>query len=334
MTSLVLTLTETLRYRGAIGQWSWVLHRITGLGVLFFFILHVIDTSWSVFFPGKYEEAIAIYQTPLFTMGEFALVAAVVYHALNGLRIAIFDYRPQWWRHQQQAAVYVLLVTVIILILTYMIMFGAFLRYVNSNPTFLPLDQVLLAQLPFGAGMIIAAGIALALSFVYGLVRPEANVVTARREPSRFERFMWQYMRISGVLILPLVFGHLAMMHVIQGVFDITGANLPITGTNAVNTSGLATEFVFHRWSMAIAGVYVWRIYDIALLVLSGIHGFNGLRYVFTDYARQPVIRRALVILCVIGAVVLLAVGGAAMLAGVPETAIEMAAEAVRNAGR
>src|SRR5690606_36170535 len=109
VTSLVYTLTETLRYRGAIGQWSWVLHRVTGLGVLFFFILHIIDTSWSAFFPGLYEEAIAIYQTPLFTLGEFALIGAVVYHALNGLRIVVFDYRPQWWRHQQQAAVYVLL---------------------------------------------------------------------------------------------------------------------------------------------------------------------------------------------------------------------------------
>src|SRR5690606_22886439 len=94
LTSLVYTVTETLRYRGAIGQWSWVLHRITGLGVLFFLVLHVIDTSWAVFYPGLYEEAIKIYQTPLFTAGEFALVAAVVYHALNGIRIAVFDYRP------------------------------------------------------------------------------------------------------------------------------------------------------------------------------------------------------------------------------------------------
>mgnify|MGYP006202831449 CR=1 FL=1 len=36
MTALVYTLTETLRYRGKVGQWSWVLHRLTGLGVVFF----------------------------------------------------------------------------------------------------------------------------------------------------------------------------------------------------------------------------------------------------------------------------------------------------------
>ena len=76
MTSLVYTITETMRYRGAIGQWSWVLHRITGLGVLLFLTLHVIDTSWSVFYPALYVEAIAYYQSPLFTLGELALVAA------------------------------------------------------------------------------------------------------------------------------------------------------------------------------------------------------------------------------------------------------------------
>src|SRR6266496_5275299 len=108
LTSLVLTLTETMRYKGALGQWSWVLHRITGLGVVFFLTLHVIDTSWAVFYPQLYVEAIATYQTPLFTIGEFGLVACVIYHALNGLRIAVIDYKPVWWKYQQRAAMYVL----------------------------------------------------------------------------------------------------------------------------------------------------------------------------------------------------------------------------------
>lgn len=100
MTSLVTTITETLRYRGAIGQWSWVLHRVTGLGVVLFLTLHVVDTSWALFYPALYEDAIAAYQSPLFTIGEFALVACVVYHALNGLRIALFDARPSLWKYQ------------------------------------------------------------------------------------------------------------------------------------------------------------------------------------------------------------------------------------------
>jgi len=327
LTALVYTVTETLRYRGAIGQWSWVLHRITGLGVLFFLVLHVVDTSWASFFPAQYEEAIKIYQTPLFTIGEFGLVAAVVYHALNGLRIALFDYKPSWWKHQQRAAVIVLAATVIILVPTFIFMFQHVLNFYAEEPDILPLGVVLGAQLPFVAGIGGAIILALLLSALWGLV---AGGQTGKRlKPSRGEKFWWSYMRISGVLILPLVFGHLGMMHVIQGVFDITAAQGAVVGTDFVNASGAATEFVGARWGFGIAGVYIWRVYDIALLALAVIHGFNGLRYVLTDYASHSVVRRAMVYLCIIGAVALLIVGGAALLNGVDEKAIEMAQEAI-----
>ena len=327
MTALVYTVTETLRYRGAIGQWSWVLHRITGLGVLFFLVLHVVDTSWASFFPAQYEEAIKIYQTPLFTIGEFGLVAAVVYHALNGLRIALFDYKPSWWKHQQRAAVYVLAATGIILVPTFIFMFQHVLNHYATDPSFLPLDVVLGAQLPFVAGIGGAIILALLLSGLWGLVA--GSQAGERLKPSRGEKFWWSYMRVSGVLILPLVFGHLGMMHVVQGVFDITAAQGAVVGTDIVNATGAATEFVSARWNYGIAGVYVWRLYDFALLALAVIHGFNGLRYVLTDYARNSTVRRAMVYLCIIGTVVLLAVGGAALFNGVDEKAIEMAQEAI-----
>lgn len=329
MTALVTTVAETLRYRGAIGQWSWVLHRLTGLGVLFFLILHVIDTSWSVFYPAKYEEAIAIYQSPLFTLGEFALVAAVVYHALNGLRIVIFDYNPHLWKHQSKAALGVLGVSVLILIPTFIGMMGHVLNHYSGNPFIMPLGDILLAQLPFMAGMGAALIASIVLSGAYGLVAGNSNPVK-KGKPSRLERFWWSFMRISGTLIIPLVFGHLAMMHVLQGVFDITaGNNFATVGTNLTNASGTATEFVFNRWSYAIAGVYVWRLYDFALLALAAIHGFNGLRYVLTDYAGNTLLKRALVIMCIIGATILLAVGGAALFATVDSTAIRMAQQAI-----
>lgn len=332
MTSLVYTVTETLRYRGAIGQWSWVLHRVTGLGVLLFFVLHVIDTSWSVFYPDKYEEAIKIYQTPLFTIGEFALVAAVVYHALNGIRIAILDNRPAMWKHQQQAAIYVLVGTVLILIPVFIGMFGHVLAYYNSSPDILPLGTVLMAQLPFAAGIAIAIIAALVLSALYGAVAGDRAGRPQRKSPA--ETFWWSYMRVSGVLILPLVFGHLAMMHVLQGVFDITAQDTNVVLTGVANASGTATEFVFQRWSFAIAGIYIWRLFDIALLALVALHGFNGLRYVLTDYAGNTLVRRAMVILCIIGTVVLLAVGGAALIKGVDETAIQMAQQSLQGLGQ
>lgn len=332
MASLVVTVRELLRYRGAIGQWSWILHRLTGLGVVFFLVLHVIDTSWAVFYPELYEKAIASYQSPLFTIGEFALVFAVVYHAFNGLRIAVLDFKPEWWKHQERAAMAVFGATVVLLVPVFIGMLGHVIDHYNGSDIFiLPLGEVLVEQLPFLVGMVVAGIGALILSFIVGSITGnEAQTVPAKASGSTIERFWWSFMRISGILIVPLVFGHLAMVHVIQGVFDITLADHVVVGTNLINQSGTATEFVAHRWGFLTGGVAIWKVYDIALLALVTVHGFNGLRYVLTDYTMgNPVLRRASIYLCVIGAVVLLAVGGSALLSTIEPDSIDMAREAL-----
>lgn len=329
MTSLVLTLSETLRYRGAIGQWSWVLHRLSGLGVVLFLTLHVIDTSWSVFYPELYVRAIASYQSPLFTIGEFGLVAAVVYHAYNGLRIVIFDYRPRWWKYQQKGAYIVLVATGLTLVPVFLLMFSHVLHYYEGNPQVLPLLDVIKEQLPFLVGFVVAGIAAVLLALITSPFIKEGGSKTQER---RIERFWWSFMRVSGALIVPLVFGHLIMMHVIQGVFDLTVAGHFVVGTDAQNVSGTAVEFVANRWNHLIGPVAIWRIYDLALLGLVTLHGFNGLRLVLTDYTMSnKIARRAAVYLCVIGAVALLVVGGAALLSTIEPQAISLAEEAMRN---
>lgn len=331
MTTLVTTITETLRYRGNIGQWSWVLHRVTGLGVVFFLTIHVIDTSWAFFYPDLYVHAIAVYQTPLFTIGEFALVAAVVYHALNGLRIIIFDYRPKWWKHQSQAALLVVGLTIMLLLPVFVGMFGHVLAFYNEpDRQTLGLVDVIVSQLPFVAGIGGAAILAVIASFAAGMfVKDQGKAGGGIKRGSGFERFWWSFMRVSGILIVPLVFGHLAMMHVIQGVFDITTQGYNVVGTDTVNMSGTAVEFVANRWNFLFAGIAVWRFYDFALLALVVAHGFNGLRYVLTDYLMdKPVFRRAAVYFCVMGASVLLILGGLALLNTIDSDAIRIAEEA------
>lgn len=339
MNSLVTTLTETLRYRGAVGQWSWVLHRLSGLGVVLFLTLHVIDTSWAVFYPDLYEHAIATYQSPLFTIGEFGLVAAVIYHAYNGLRIVVFDYNPRWWKHQQRAAIGVLALTAVTLVPVFALMLSDVLEHYGHDPFILPLGSVIEGQLPFVVGIAVAAVGAVLLSGFVGLVTGNEQG-TGSGKGSSLERFWWSYMRISGVLIVPLVFGHLAMMHVLQGVFALTEAGSTIIGTNGlINVSGTATEFVLSRWNTSLsgpnAGVALWKLYDIGLLFLVTVHGFNGLRYVLGDYlSDSPLLRRAATYLCIIGGVVLLLVGAAALFAGIQPTAIEMACHAQEELGK
>lgn len=334
-----MTLTETLRYRGAIGQWSWVLHRLTGLGVVLFLVLHVVDTSWAVFYPSLYEKAIATYQSPLFTLGEFALVFAVVYHAYNGLRIAIFDAKPMWWRHQNKAAWVVLGLTAITLVPTFVLMFSHVIDfYGEEGSQVLPVGEVLVEQIPFLVGIVVAGIAAVLYSGLTSVFVRKDTPGTGRGSVG--ERFWWSYMRVSGLLIVPLVFGHLAMMHILQGVFDLTTAHSVVGTAGASSATGIiigdgfnysatATEFVAERWSHLVAGVAIWKVYDIVLLMLVTLHGFNGLRYVLTDYTMgNSMMRRAAIYFCLIGGVTLLVVGAGALLGSIDIEAIEMAQEA------
>jgi succinate dehydrogenase / fumarate reductase cytochrome b subunit len=97
MSSLKATLGGYARYRGREGQLSFILHRVSGLGTLLFLGVHILDTSTVYFFPSLYEHAIALYRTTIAGVGELALVAAVLFHGINGLRIAYFDWKPGLW---------------------------------------------------------------------------------------------------------------------------------------------------------------------------------------------------------------------------------------------
>ena len=79
-------------YRGGIGQWSWVAHRVTGVLVLIFLFTHILDTALIMLGPVWYNKIIAIYRLPLFGILEIGLFAAVLYHALNGVRIILVDF--------------------------------------------------------------------------------------------------------------------------------------------------------------------------------------------------------------------------------------------------
>jgi succinate dehydrogenase cytochrome b subunit len=88
-------ISKYITYRGGEGQWSWLLHRITGIGVFIFLLAHIVDTAMIGWGPKAYNEAMAIYRHPLFRVGEVALAGAVLYHALNGVRIIIIDFWPE-----------------------------------------------------------------------------------------------------------------------------------------------------------------------------------------------------------------------------------------------
>jgi len=102
-------------YRGGPGMLAWALHRITGVAVLLFLFMHIIETSLLGFGPAVYNSTLNIYKQAWFKPFEFLLVAAVIYHALNGIIVMIVDFWPASTRYHRQmlwagAAVFVVLV--------------------------------------------------------------------------------------------------------------------------------------------------------------------------------------------------------------------------------
>ena len=90
-------------YRGQLeGMWSWVAHRVTGLLIFVFLLVHVLDTSLVRVSPEAYNDVIATYKNPIVGLGEAGLVAAVIFHAFNGLRLMAVDFWAKGTRYQRQ----------------------------------------------------------------------------------------------------------------------------------------------------------------------------------------------------------------------------------------
>ncbi len=88
-------------YRGDPAMWAWVLHRITGATIFFFLFVHVLDTALVRVSPEAYNEVVNTYKTPIVGLMEVGLVAAVLYHALNGVRVILIDFWHQGPKYQR-----------------------------------------------------------------------------------------------------------------------------------------------------------------------------------------------------------------------------------------
>ena len=93
--------TGTL-YRGREGMWSWVAHRISGVLIFLFLFAHVLDTALVRVSPEAYNDIMETYKNPIVGLGEAGLVAAVIFHALNGLRVVAVDFWSKGPRYQRQ----------------------------------------------------------------------------------------------------------------------------------------------------------------------------------------------------------------------------------------
>jgi succinate dehydrogenase / fumarate reductase membrane anchor subunit len=120
-------------------------------------------------------------------------------------------------------------------------------------------------------------------------LRPAEKSRYKRRSKSRsnFELWSWVFMRGSGVLLLVLVFGHL-FVNLMLG-----------EGIHAIDFA-----FVAGKWSNPF-----WQVWDMLMLWLAELHGFNGVRTIINDYAEKDSTRWVLKTLLVASALVVLVLG-------------------------
>jgi succinate dehydrogenase / fumarate reductase membrane anchor subunit len=89
------------------------------------------------------------------------------------------------------------------------------------------------------------------------------------RPAGGYELAWWYFMRISGIVLVFLALGHLFIMHIINNVEKVNYA------------------FVANRWADPETGV-LWRLWDLAMVNLAVLHGFNGLREILYEYIVRP----------------------------------------------
>ncbi|MFL5756364.1 MAG: succinate dehydrogenase, cytochrome b556 subunit [Chloroflexota bacterium] len=91
-----------LQYRGGPGMLAWAFHRISGVAIWAFVLLHVLDIWLVGANPTLYDDVLRVYASPIGRVGETLLGAALLYHALNGLRIIVIDFWPAMTRYHRQ----------------------------------------------------------------------------------------------------------------------------------------------------------------------------------------------------------------------------------------
>ncbi len=82
-------------------MWAWMLFRISGLVLVFYLFVHVwVISQGRIGGPEAIDNLFEFFDKPLLVFLDLMLVAAVLYHALNGVRIILMDLGVGVHRHK------------------------------------------------------------------------------------------------------------------------------------------------------------------------------------------------------------------------------------------
>lgn len=86
-----------ISYRGGTGQLTFIMHRVSGLGILVFLSMHILLESTAHFAPQLYDSLNEGLRTPMALAAETVMAFLVIFHGVNGFRIAYIDlFHPEF----------------------------------------------------------------------------------------------------------------------------------------------------------------------------------------------------------------------------------------------
>jgi succinate dehydrogenase / fumarate reductase, membrane anchor subunit len=97
----------------------------------------------------------------------------------------------------------------------------------------------------------------------------QRTATTPSSTRGNWEMYGWLFMRVSGVILVLLVLGHLLIQLILEG-----------------GVSRIGFAFVAGRWASPW-----WQVWDLLMLWLAMLHGSNGLRTIINDYAEHTTTR-------------------------------------------
>jgi succinate dehydrogenase / fumarate reductase cytochrome b subunit len=77
--------------RWGVERYLYIIHRITGVGILIFFLIHIFESSLRIFGPTIWNAAMETLKQPIFKIGEILVFCGFVFHALNGFRLILIE---------------------------------------------------------------------------------------------------------------------------------------------------------------------------------------------------------------------------------------------------
>lgn len=88
-------------YKGRPGVWAFTLHRVTGVAIFLFLLIHIADVATMGWGREVYNAVHKLYETLFFRILEVGLFGAILLHAINGLRVAIVDFWEEGAERQE-----------------------------------------------------------------------------------------------------------------------------------------------------------------------------------------------------------------------------------------